>query len=99
MARVGGALELAEAGRMFDAILAGAHRRALSAWMVEQKTGARVGHAALLRGAGGAIELGFVLRPDSWGQGFATEIAAALVGAALASYPGAAIVANVDIDH
>ena len=100
MAHVGGALGPEEARRMFAAILAGTHRRALAAWMVERKGGGgRVGHAALLRGEAGEVELGFVLRPDSWGLGFATEIARALVAAALAHHPGKPIIATVDVDH
>lgn len=99
MAHVGGALGAEEARRMFAAILAGSHRRALAAWMAEQRGGPLVGHAALLRAEGGAVELGFVLRPDSWGQGFATEIARALVGEALARDPAADVIATVDIDH
>lgn len=99
MAHVGGALGPEEARRMFAAILAGTHRRALAAWMVERADGGRVGHAALLRGTDGEVELGFVLRPESWGQGFATEIARALVAAALAGHPGAAVIATVDVDH
>lgn len=99
MAHVGGALGPEEARRMFTAILAGTHRRALAAWMVERAHGGLVGHAALLRGSDGEVELGFVLRPDSWGQGFATEIARALVAAAVAGHPGAPVIATVDIDH
>lgn len=100
MAHVGGALGPEEARRMFAAIVAGTHRRALAAWMVEEAAGERqVGHAALLRADGGAVELGFVLRPDSWGRGFATEIARALVAAALARHPGAPVIATVDVDH
>lgn len=99
MTHVGGALGPEEARRMFAAILAGTHRRALAAWMVERRSGGRVGHAALLRGEEGEVELGFVLRPDSWGLGFATEIARALVDAAQARHPGAPIIATVDIDH
>lgn len=99
MAHVGGALGPEEARRMFAAILAGTHRRALAAWMVERSAGGLVGHAALLRGAAGEVELGFVLRPDSWGRGFATEIARALVAAAVAGHPGAPIIATVDIEH
>jgi len=99
MAHVGGALGPEEARRMFAAILAGTHRRALAAWMVERADGGLVGHAALLRGEAGEVELGFVLRPDSWGHGFATEIACALVGAARTRHPGAPIIATVDIDH
>lgn len=100
MAHVGGALGPEEARRMFAAILAGTHRRALAAWMVERADGSGlVGHAALLRGEAGEAELGFVLRPDSWGQGYATEIARALVAAALAQVPGRPIIATVDIDH
>ena len=99
MAHVGGALGPEEARRMFAAILAGSHRRALAAWMVEQKDGGRVGHAALLRGEEGEVELGFVLRPDSWGRGFATEIARALIAAALGRDPEAPVIATVDIDH
>ncbi len=99
MAHVGGALGPEEARRMFAAILAGTHRRALAAWMVERADGGRVGHAALLRGEAGEVELGFVLRPDSWGCGFATEIARALVAAALARHPGAPVIATVDVDH
>lgn len=99
MAHVGGALGPEEARRMFAAILAGTHRRALAAWMVERQAGGLVGHAALLRGEADEVELGFVLRPDSWGCGFATEIARALVAAALAHHPGAPVIATVDIDH
>ncbi len=99
MAHVGGALGPEEARRMFAAILAGTHRRALAAWMVERADGGRVGHAALLRGEADEIELGFVLRPDSWGRGFATEIALALVGAARARHPDHSIIATVDIEH
>ncbi|HEU5056543.1 MAG TPA: GNAT family N-acetyltransferase [Kofleriaceae bacterium] len=99
MAHVGGALGPEEARRMFAAILAGTHRRALAAWMVERTDGGRVGHAALLRGEADEAELGFVLRPDSWGHGFATEIARALVAAALAHLPGRPIIATVDVDH
>ena len=39
MAHVGGALGPEEARRMFAAIVAGTHRRALAAWMVERQVG------------------------------------------------------------
>jgi hypothetical protein len=65
----------------------------------ERAEGGRVGHAALLRGEGGEVELGFVLRPEQWGHGFATEIARALVAAAEDLHPGTPIIATVDIDH
>jgi RimJ/RimL family protein N-acetyltransferase len=99
MAHVGGALGPEEARRMFAAILGGTHKRALAAWMVERVDGGRVGHAALLRAASGEVELGFVLRPESWGCGFATEIARALVVVAQDRHPGIPIIATVDIDH
>ena len=99
MEHVGGALGIDEAGRMFDAILAGSHRRALAAWMAEEASGTTIGHAALLRGEREEVELGFVLRPEAWGRGFATEIARALVAEALISHPGITIIATVDIDH
>jgi [ribosomal protein S5]-alanine N-acetyltransferase len=56
------------------------------AWIfAERGTGVFVGrgavrHAQVLEGD--QIELGYALLPDWWGRGFATEIAAALVGVA-----------------
>lgn len=100
MAHMGGALTRAEATRMFSAIRAGRHRRALAAWMAEHnRRSTPVGHAALLRGQGGAVELGFVLHPSAWGRGLATEIARALAAAARAHDPGARVIATVDPDH
>jgi RimJ/RimL family protein N-acetyltransferase len=98
MAHVGGALERAAAEAMFAALAAGTHRRALAAWTAHDERG-HVGHAALLRGEGDAIELGYVVRRERWGQGFGSEIARALVAAALAADPGHQIIATVDTDH
>ena len=98
MEHVGGALEPEAAERMFAAILAGAHRRALAAWTAHDESG-HVGHGALLRTESDEVELGFVLRPERWGQGYGTEIARALVQLARAAHPGRPIMATVDVEH
>lgn len=41
-------------------------------------------------------EFGFMLAPEVWGQGFATEAASAFLGYAFATYPLEAVTADVD---
>jgi len=41
-------------------------------------------------------EFGFILHPDTWGHGLATEAAAAFIAYAFATYPIEAVTADVD---
>jgi RimJ/RimL family protein N-acetyltransferase len=54
--------------------------------IVERRTGVPAGTVLLkpLPDGGGEVEIGWHLHPDSWGKGFATESAAAVLGRAFA---------------
>lgn len=53
-------------------------------WLFEDEAGAIVGHGGLFWApeAPGDVEMGYIVRPQFWGKGFATEIARAAIDVA-----------------
>jgi len=60
-------------------------------WIIEWQ-GRAIGNVGMSR----APEFGFILHPDAWGRGLATEAAAAFLAHAFATYPIEAVTADVD---
>jgi RimJ/RimL family protein N-acetyltransferase len=72
-----------------------------SKWLVmDRASGEPIGDAGLYYFPDGVrIELGFRLRRDRWGQGFATEIARGWIGHFQHQHPGRPLHAITDPDH
>jgi RimJ/RimL family protein N-acetyltransferase len=60
-------------------------------WIIEHQ-GRAIGNIGIWK----QPEFGFILHPDAWGQGFATEAATAFLDYAFATYPIDAVTADVD---
>ena len=76
-------------------------RRGFSSWaVVERETGELIGDAGFgLYEPTGDIELGYTLNAAYWGNGFATEAAAACLAAGLEHLAVPRIIALVDVDN
>ena len=97
MSSVDGALTDAAAGALFDDIYAGRRPRVRAAWCAVHE-GETVGHGALLR-EDESLEIGYILPRSSWGHGYATEIARALVEYARETLGAPQVLATVDVDN
>lgn len=60
-------------------------------WIIEHQ-GRAIGNIGIWK----QPEFGFILHPDAWGRGFATEAATAFLDYAFATYPIDAVTADVD---
>jgi len=97
MMHVDGALSAESAGALFDGIYDGSRERVFGGWCVEHD-GETVGHCALLR-EGEALGLGYILPRQSWGRGYATEMARALTQYALHTLGRPRLTATVDVGN
>jgi [ribosomal protein S5]-alanine N-acetyltransferase len=97
MKHVEGALSIEAAEALFAGILDSTRARVFGAWCAEC-VGQVVGHGALLR-AGDDLEVGYILPQKAWGQGYATEIARALIAYGLNTLGRDRLIATVDADH
>lgn len=100
-AHMNGPLTEAAARQLHERLVAQARGPAQRAWAITDRGGGRyLGHAyhSPSEEADGP-ELGFLLVPGTWGQGFATEVAAAIADHLLASGAAPEVFATVDLDH
>lgn len=76
--------------------IGGRVRHGLGSWTVRDAvTGAVIGVGGVDMTAGGVWNLGYRLAPESWGHGYATEIARAAMTAAHDTAPGVAVTGRV----
>ena len=97
MKHVGGPLTEEAAKALFVGIIDGTRDRVFGAWCAECD-GQVVGHGALLR-EGDDLEVGYILPQNTWGHGYATEIARALCEYGLNTLGRDRLIATVDADH
>jgi [ribosomal protein S5]-alanine N-acetyltransferase len=83
--------ETLEETRAFVAFLCGCPGNGGDDWVIERE-GRVIGKA----GAWAPPEVGFILHPDHWGQGYAFEAMSALVPLLFARHPVPALTADVD---
>jgi RimJ/RimL family protein N-acetyltransferase len=97
---VGGPLTRADAAVRFESFISGFAVGA-DAWAVTlRESGVYIGHSWLVLDEGANHpELGFILAPSFWRQGYGTEVAKAVLGYALAHRAYSRVVATVDADH
>ena len=92
---VGGHLTRTEATARFQSFFTDGHD---DAWAVTlRESGLYIGHCWLVMR--GEPELGFLLVPPVWRQGYGTEVAVALLDYALTQRCYSRVVATVDADH
>lgn len=97
---MGGAVGRGDAARLFqgfgsDGTFPG------NAWAITlRETGAYIGHCWLVTSQETQdIELGLLIARSQWGQGFGTEVVAAMLGHAKADRCNPRVIATVDTDH
>lgn len=87
----------AESRSFVEASLANFERHGYGLWLVFAREPVRpVGFAGLLRSEGEAPNLIYAVRPDSWGEGYATEAARAVLRYAFESLGLPVVKADVD---
>ncbi|OWJ55884.1 GNAT family N-acetyltransferase [Inquilinus limosus] len=82
MRDLGGPLDRAGSDAKLDRYIVGYHRQGFCRWAVTDLSGAVLGYAGLMRSgpehaAGPHVDIGWRLARHAWGQGYATEAAAA----------------------
>jgi len=102
MAHVDGALSHAAASALFDELTGRRPRRPRvhTAWAAARADGVLVGHTALLVDKDEpGLELAYILGAPHWGQGYATELATALLAYGHNVLGEPRLIATVDSDH
>ncbi|MEM9659682.1 MAG: GNAT family N-acetyltransferase [Planctomycetota bacterium] len=97
----GGTMQPQQADLRFNELLRGASGKLPAVRAVQLiATGETIGHCGLFEGAGEtSCELGIFLLPQHWSQGYATEVARALIDVALSVCGLESVRASVDSDH
>jgi RimJ/RimL family protein N-acetyltransferase len=83
---------------LFRSLLDGSHPRVLEAYAVIDEAGAFLGHAALFRAAGGAVEIGVMIARPHWRRGHGVAAGRALLARAR-QLGFTAVEATVDLDN
>lgn len=75
-------------------------RHGFSVWaVIERETGELIGDGGLFKRPEGEVELGYTLRRDRWGRGYATEVAGLWVAAALDELRLEDVIAQCDVPN
>lgn len=101
MTYLGGPMTRGNAWRTMATTLGHWALKGYGMWAVERKSdGALVGRVGLLQPEGWTgLEVGWTLGRPYWGQGFATEAAAAAMRYAFLTRPDDRVVSNIDADN
>ena len=90
-----------EAWRSIAAAIGHWHLRGYGSWIVERKSdGALLGRVGMINPEGWpGLEIGWTLGKPYWGQGYATEAAAAAMRFAFLTQPVDRLISNIDPDN